>query len=337
MPKHRFVHAGLNRAQAKAFRIRRDAQKLKWVIFSDLHRGHRDGADDFQVCEATYLTALRHYYNEGYTLVLLGDVEELWENRAPTVFHQYREVMDLERAFFEEDRLLRVWGNHDEDWRYKIPSRKHLNKSFPGIQVHEAIALDLTDGEASLGNLLLLHGHQGTLTSERWAWFSKIFVRYVWRNFQRVFKVPLSTPSQSIRMKSRHDYAMYEWASQKQQQMLICGHTHQPVFMSMTHKDRLIAQIENLKSNGKTDDALLHSLSSQLACMDIRATELQVDEERKKPCYFNTGCCSFSDGDITGLELSEGHLSLIKWKAEKDQKVALERERLDIILKGLAS
>ena len=30
-------------------------------------------------------------------------------------------------------------------------------------------------------------------------------------------------------------------------------------------------------------------------------------------CYFNTGCCRFDDGDITGLELEDGRLRLVKW------------------------
>jgi len=48
-------------------------------IFSDLHKGRRTLADEFRFCEATYLAALEHYYKTGYTLVILGDAEELWE------------------------------------------------------------------------------------------------------------------------------------------------------------------------------------------------------------------------------------------------------------------
>jgi len=33
----------------------------------------------------------------------------------------------------------------------------------------------------------------------------------------------------------------------------------------------------------------------------------------KKPCYFNTGCCSFSDGDITGIEIESGKIRLVRW------------------------
>ncbi len=33
----------------------------------------------------------------------------------------------------------------------------------------------------------------------------------------------------------------------------------------------------------------------------------------EKPCYFNTGCCCYADGDITGLELAEGEIRLVRW------------------------
>ena len=32
-----------------------------------------------------------------------------------------------------------------------------------------------------------------------------------------------------------------------------------------------------------------------------------------EPCYFNTGCCSFGDGDVTGIEISEGQIRLVRW------------------------
>jgi hypothetical protein len=36
------------------------------------------------------------------------------------------------------------------------------------------------------------------------------------------------------------------------------------------------------------------------------------------PCYFNTGCCSFGDGDITGIEIADGEIRLVRWPADPD-------------------
>jgi hypothetical protein len=33
----------------------------------------------------------------------------------------------------------------------------------------------------------------------------------------------------------------------------------------------------------------------------------------RSPSYFNAGCCCFPDGSITGLELSEGEMRLVRW------------------------
>ncbi len=54
-------------------------KKLKLIAFSDHHRGQNDGADDFRPCKAAYHAALGYYLEAGFTLYLLGDVEELWE------------------------------------------------------------------------------------------------------------------------------------------------------------------------------------------------------------------------------------------------------------------
>jgi hypothetical protein len=40
------------------------------------------------------------------------------------------------------------------------------------------------------------------------------------------------------------------------------------------------------------------------------------------PCYFNTGCCSFPDGDITGLEIADGAIRLVRWPANIKELVA---------------
>src|SRR5829696_8609841 len=57
----------------------------KIIVFSDQHRGAKNGADDFMVCETNYLAALDYYNENGFCFISLGDSEELWENRWPQV------------------------------------------------------------------------------------------------------------------------------------------------------------------------------------------------------------------------------------------------------------
>ncbi len=340
--KRSHVHKALDRLNAKEDVRDIDIGNAKIILFSDHHRGRRDGADDFLNNEHTYLKALDYYLDKGYTLILLGDVEEFWENPLRLVMNSYKEVLAKEQQFNNNNNLIRIWGNHDDVWRAKHFINKYLAELFPDIEVKESQKLSFHNGKDKLGEMLLVHGHQGSLASERWATLSRFFVRYGWRYIQKWFNIPLSTPSSNIRLKSDHDMDMFSWASPKSKQILICGHTHQPVFMSFTHADFLTDQIQKTKAeleiatadddvNRETIALKLKKLQSELNRIEkeYEGTHLEVQKKFRKPCYFNTGCCSFSDGDITGLEIDNGIIKLIKWSLlQDDHRIVLEEGNL---------
>jgi hypothetical protein len=87
----------------------------RFIVLSDMHKGARDKADAFPQCEAAYRAALTHYRDRGFTLILLGDVEELWEQGFEEVRLSYAELLTLEASFGPE-RYVRIFGNHDDDW-----------------------------------------------------------------------------------------------------------------------------------------------------------------------------------------------------------------------------
>ena len=53
----------------------------RFVVFSDAHRGDGSGADDFAANSLIFKCALDYYLAEGFTLIEMGDAEELWESR----------------------------------------------------------------------------------------------------------------------------------------------------------------------------------------------------------------------------------------------------------------
>jgi hypothetical protein len=58
-----------------------------------------------------------------------------------------------------------------------------------------------------------------------------------------------------------------------------------------------------------------------------------------KPTYFNSGCCCYNDGTITGIEICDGFIRLIKWSlldGEPARAVA-EEETLQSLSERLAS
>ena len=61
------------------------------------------------------MAALRHYRQTGFSLILLGDGEELWEQGFKAVERTHQDVLQLE-ASFPPGRYYRIWGNHDDEW-----------------------------------------------------------------------------------------------------------------------------------------------------------------------------------------------------------------------------
>jgi len=288
------------------------------VIFSDHHRGARDGADDFWRCERSYHAALGYYLEQGYRLVLLGDVEELWENKPEQPIRAYRSTLELEREFDVQGRLERFWGNHDDAWRHESEVEKHLRPRFPKLIVREALKLRVTEGGQRVGLIFLVHGHQGTLDSDRLSVFSRLAVRYVWRPIQRRFKMASTTPARDFQLRALHDDAMFRWALGRRdaKPVLIAGHTHRPVFSTPESTperlpDAVADALRQLRAQGGTRDQLA-DLRAELEL--VRTPPFgEPPKEMPVPCYFNTGCCSFGDGDVTGLELADGEIRLVRW------------------------
>ena len=322
------VKDGLDRAYSDPQLTRRalDPDSDRVIVFSDHHRGTRDGADDFWRCERAYHAALGYYLESGHHLYLLGDVEELWENHPAGPVASYAATLALEGQFLAAGRLDRFWGNHDDDWRHEDAVRKHFGERYPTLVVREALLFEVTRGGRQLGQIFLAHGHQGTLDSDRFSFASRLFVRYGWRPVQRKFGMASTTPAQDYALRANHDAAMFEWArGRAEHPVLIAGHTHHPVFGGTKPKTRpersadvVEHDLEQLQQSGGADPEALAFLRAELE--EVRTKPFgDPPREISPPCYFNTGCCSFGDGDVTGLEISEGKIRLVRWLDDEGQ------------------
>ena len=306
-----------------------DIHSSKFVIFSDHHKGSRDGADDFMLCERAYNAALAYYNRLKYTLLVMGDVEELWEEQPETVLNAYAHTLELEGQFHQDGRYMRFWGNHDDAWSHPDLVEQLLRPALKGgpLQVRESIILHVRDGEEELGRLFLVHGHQGTLDSDRIAPISKFFVRYFWRPIQRTIRVSFNTPAKDFELRNVHDSALYFWSESQEKVILIAGHTHRPVFKSESHEEiarKALQQAEEQLAKRPESSRLRQRVAERAAELEWILTQHQQAPEPapliefKKPSYFNTGCCAFLDGDITGLEFSDGEIRLVRWPNDED-------------------
>jgi UDP-2,3-diacylglucosamine pyrophosphatase LpxH len=339
MSKHlaKTIRAALDAAFQRALEQERaegptvlDIRSAKAIIFSDQHKGIRDAADDFRMCERAYNAALAYYDRLQYTLFVLGDVEELWEEWPESVVKAYPHTLELEGKFHRDGRYLRFWGNHDDAWSHTDLVEQWLIPALGGLplKVRETFILHVRDGEEELGTIFLLHGHQGTFGSDLIAPLSKLAARYLWRPIQRIFKIKVNTPATDFELRYAHESAMYAWSEDQEKMVLIAGHTHRPVFKSESHEEvirKSLEQAEERLSKQPGNARLQQQVAELAAELEWILAHNQVSPknlpriEFKKPSYFNTGCCAFLDGDVTGLEFRDGEIRLVRWPDDEDR------------------
>lgn len=345
------IKKGLNKVREKLVEKEKiELKDLKLVVLSDQHRGTNDGADDFRKCKAAYHAALGYYHEAGFTLYVLGDVEELCENRPKPVIKTYKDTLALENKFVSENKYLRIYGNHDDEWQYQRKVNKYLKKYISNSSgkaiVQEGHTLEVLSKGKKLGELFFVHGHQGTTESDKFSWLSRIFVRYIWRPIQRLTGLSATTPAKNFDLRLKHEMAMHAWAKVQNGLILITGHTHHPVFTSDSHESYLQREIDNLrvkiistkvaKEKQKMQEEL-EVLVSKLNWVLAKSNGVRLEIPKdQKPCYFNSGCCSFPDGDITGVEIENGKIRLVRWPDDEGnprKKVLREAKLEEVFLK----
>lgn len=313
----RHVIRKLNTVYENAREIDLSSENGKYVFFSDHHRGDRGVSDYFN--EKTYNAALGYYLERDYTLVHLGDVEEFWEFHPRKVIEAYPLTYELESAFHLNKRFIKIYGNHDNLWRNPQFLEEYMGSLFPGLTAEEAMKIVIRNEEGKKdAEIFITHGHQGTFMSDTLDWFARFWLRTLQGSLVRMAKQKYQTPATNYAVREKHERIMFEWAESINHQnnhkiLFIAGHTHHPIFMSRKIIKRIEVNIEQLKQSPlKKNRKLAAQLRSKL---EYIKADLGPDMHfmTRQSCYFNTGCCSFNDGSITGIELSRSKIKLIKW------------------------
>ncbi|MDQ6755707.1 MAG: metallophosphoesterase [Bacteroidota bacterium] len=277
----------------------------KFIVFSDHHKGNRDHGDDFANNEPNYLAALDFYHLNKYTYINLGDAEELWKYSPKDVISKNITALRKEKLFQDEEKYFKTFGNHDLTWKNKLDVDFWFKDVFSlPLPVYEGILLQTTLDDKPL-SIFLTHGHQGDKLSDNNA-LSTWLVAHIWRPLQRYLEINVNTPARDFTLRDKHNMMMYEWSSRHENLLLITGHTHKPVFASGMYSSH---------TNNTIDD-------NKIAVAD--------SHNKLKPSYFNSGCCCYNDGDITGIEIADGKISLIKWHWENNisKRIVLEEKNI---------
>jgi predicted phosphodiesterase len=303
----------------------------KFIIFSDQHKGARDFADDFSLSEKNYLQALAHYNSSGFHYINLGDCEELWENLLESVIKHNKQAFEAEKMFLVRAAFTKVFGNHDLYWDNDPLAAFNLNRIYgQKVSIYEGVVLRYNLNGKIL-DIFLTHGHQGDLQSDG-NWFSKWFVSTIWAPLQSFLQINPNTPAYDNQLKTAHNTMMYNWMAKQENKALITGHTHQPVFASLTHLERIYVKLRQAKKD--QDEETIKVLNEELA-KRIKEGDKSPGFRKYKPGYFNSGCCCFNDGDITGIEIESGLIRLIKWsflQSGSPERIVLEEMKLETLL-----
>lgn len=255
-----------------------DSSKI--VLISDVHRGDGGYADSLRQNRNIYKAALGFYYENGYTLIELGDGDELWKNvDCLDIAYNYKDIFDLLNKFYEDNRLCLVFGNHDivksnpEFIKEQEKLFKQVDDQFGSEMINLYSKVKFYEGAILKyipldKDMIAFHGHQVDLINcDMWK-TSRFLVRYVWRFMEGVagFKSPIS-PASNYNKGTKIDNILAKLAL-KERKMIICGHTHNDIF-----------------------------------------------PEPGEGLYFNDGCCVFPSA-VTCIEITKGEISLVKWEIE---------------------
>jgi predicted phosphodiesterase len=291
----------------------------KVLILSDLHMGNGGRRDEFKRNAELVRTMLGSYYlPEKYSLVLNGDIEELFKFPLDSIVSEWGELYDLFLKFELNGFLLKTYGNHDaalmEEREYRLASSMVNSLKF------------------HYGNetLMLFHGHQASeLLWETYPMVSRaiiFFIRYIAkpvgiRNFSKAYNSP---------RRFAIEKSIYEFSNQAKIVSII-GHTHRSLFESLSKVDLLNFRIEELCRAYPTAEGeyrafieqTIASLKIELEACYTKGKKIGLRSGRYNtitiPSIFNSGCTIGKRG-ITALEIEGNKIRLVYWYNGKQSR-----------------
>ncbi len=293
----------------------------KFVIFSDLHMGDGSAKDDFRQNADLFKTALKnHYLKNNYTLILNGDVEELQRFSMKKIQKTWKEVYEVLEHFQDQNRFYKIIGNHD----IALCLPKNEDQKFP---IHHSVTL-----QSKFGDLVIFHGHQASMTYKRLNRLVGYTLRYLAN--------PLRIRNYSVAHRSRRQYTIerrvYHHSSFRKRVSII-GHTHRPLFESLTKAERIKFRIEQLcRKYAKADENRQKPIKKLIKSHKKELKKIFSDKKSVNfhsniyhslfhiPCLFNSGCVIGKRG-MTCLEVENDRIALVHWFDKKISDKYLEK------------
>lgn len=245
----------------------------KFIFFSDCHRGDNSWADDFAHNQTLFFHALDYYYKEGFTYIEVGDGDELWENV---------EFADIRKAHSHVFWLMRRF--HKEKRLYLIWGNHDIERQDPN-KVKET-----------------LHHYHDERTGKPEPLFDGIKV---------------------------HEGLVLQYVDMENSIFVVHGHQGDLMNDRLWWLGRFFVRLlwrylqlvgvrdptspaKNFKKQGKIEAGIKAWVRANSQMTICGHTHRSVVPRVGEPPYFNTGSC-VHPRCITGIEIQDGEISLIKW------------------------
>ena len=259
----------------------------KFILFSDCHRGDGSFADEFANNRNIYMHALSHYYKNDFQYIELGDGDELWENLFfKDVLDANKNVFLLLRKFYLQNKLHMIYGNHDMVYRNPNIVKKYFAEYFDTN--HDKNMPLMPDLQFNEGIVLVNSetNQELFLTHGHQA----DFMNYVGWKFNRFFVRILWKPLQVWGIKDATSPAKNYSERIKVERRIkkwIADNGNLITIVGHTHRPHFPKPKENLIN------------------------------------FFNDGS-RVHPRNITGIEIENGKISLVKWQIETNQDGILQ-------------
>lgn len=263
----------------------------KFILFSDCHRGNNSLADDFAHNQNIFFHAMNYYYNKGFTYIEIGDGDELWENK------RFKEIRQAHSNI------------------YWLLSKFHQEKRFFFIW----------------GN----HNRE---------WKNIKNVRknlYSYYNEQKGCREPLFENIEA------HEGLILKYSDTDNRMFLVHGHQGEPLNDTLWWLGRYGVRMiwkplqllgakdptspaKNFRKRDIVERKIIKWVKNNKQMVIAGHTHRSVFPSLEESKYFNVGSC-VHPRCITGIEINNGLIVLIKWSVEVKSNGALfiGREELE--------
>ncbi|WFA07801.1 metallophosphoesterase [Tissierella sp. Yu-01] len=250
------------------------------IIMSDVHRGDGNWSDSFAKNQNTFFTALSYYYKEQYTYIELGDGDELWE------LNNFKDIL---REHSDVFWLMSKF--YEEDRFYMLYGNHDIVKKSEGFLKDN---LYYYYDERKQEDILLFENivvHEGLVLNYK-------------NDDNKIFLVH----------GHQVDFINYDiWPITR----FLVRHLWRP--LELYGVNDVTRTAKNYKKRHKLANKLTQWVMKENHILIAGHNHRPYFPDLESPPYFNDGSC-VHPRCITGIEIIDGSIALIKWSVKANEE-----------------